>query len=72
MNEISNQDFENTGVNTLGEGYLPGRCFLVKQREPGCHQVTATMKWNKEVKKVMILYFYRGKPFDEKGKPVGG
>ena len=72
---MSNQNFENNGVNgtrPLGEGSLPGRCFLVQQREPGRHQVTARMKWNKEVNNVVIECFYRSKPFDEEGKPVRG
>ena len=51
---------------------MKGRCFLVQQREHGCHQVTARMKWNKEVIKVVMKYFYRSKPFDEKRKPVRG
>ena len=40
-------------------------CFLVQQPEPGRHQMTARMKWNKEVNKVVMECFYRGKPFDE-------
>ena len=75
MSQMSNQNFENNRVNgtrPLGEGYSPGRCFLVKQREPGRHQVTARMKWNKEVNKVVMECFYRSKPFDEEGKPVRG
>ena len=73
MSEMSCQNFENDGVNgtrPLGEGSSPGRCFLVQQREPGRHQGTARMKWNKEVKKVVTGCFYRSKPFDEEGKPV--
>ena len=72
---MSNQNFENNGVNgtrPLGEGSLLARCFLVQQREPGRHQVTARMKWNKEVNKVVMECFYRSKPFDEEGKPVRG
>ena len=75
MSEISNQSFENNGVNgtrPLGKGSSFGRCFLVQQREPGCHQLTARMKWNKEVNKVVMEFFYRSKPFDEEGKPVRG
>ena len=75
MSEMSNQNFENNGMNgtrSLGEGSSPGRCFLVQQREPGRHQVTARMKWNKEVNKVVMECFYRSKPFDEEGKPVRG
>ena len=68
---MSNQNFENNAVNgtrPLGEGSSPGRRFLVQQREPGCHQVTARMKLNK----VMMECLYRSKPFDEEGKPVRG
>ena len=75
MSEMSNQNFENNGVNKtrpLEEGSLAGRCFLVQQREPGRHQVTARMKWNKEVKKVVMECFNRTKPFDEEWKPIRG
>ena len=44
---MSNQNFETNGLNgtrPLGEGSSPGRYFLVQQREPGCHQMTARMK----------------------------
>ena len=37
MSEMSNQNFENNGVNgtrPLGEGSSPNKCFLVQQREP--------------------------------------
>ena len=73
MSEIPDQNFENNGVNgtrSLGEGSSPGRCFLVQQREPGRHQVTVRMKWNKEVSKVVMECFFRSKPFDEEGKPI--
>ena len=60
------------GTIPLGEGFLPGRCFLVQQRELGRHQVTARIKWNKEGNKVVMKRFYRSKPFDEEGKPVRG
>ena len=30
------------------------------------------MKWNKEVNKIVIEYFYRSKPFDEEGKSIRG
>ena len=55
-----------------GEGSSPSMCFLVQQPEPGRHQVTARIKWNKEVNKVVMECFYRSKPFDEEGKPVRG
>ena len=75
MSEMSNQNFENNSLNgtrPLGKGSLPSRCFLVQQREPGRHQVTARMKWNKEVNKVVMECFYKSKPFDEEGNPVRG
>ena len=43
---------------------------MFPQRGPGRHPETVTVKWNKEAKKVGMEYFYRNKPFDEKGKPV--
>ena len=57
---MSNQNFENNvnGTRPLGEGSSSGRCFLVQQREPGRHQVTARMKWNNEVNKVVMKSFY--------------
>ena len=60
------------GNRPLWEDSSPGRCFLVQQQEPGRHQVTARMKWNKEVNKVVMECFYRSKPFDEEGKPMRG
>ena len=73
MSETPNQNFENNGVNRirpLGEGSPSSRCFLVQQRELIFHQVTAGMKWNKKVNKVVMEYFYRSKRFDEEEKPV--
>ena len=75
MSEMPNQNFENNGVNgtrPLGESSSPGRCFLVQQPEPDRHQVTARIKWNKEVNKTAIECFYRSKPFGEEGKPARG
>ena len=60
------------GTRPLGEGSWPSRYFLVQQREPGRHQVTARMIWNKEVNKVVMECFYRSKPFDKEGKAVRG
>ena len=42
MSEMSNKNFESNGVNgttLLGKGSLPGRCFLLQQREPERHAV---------------------------------
>ena len=75
MGEMPNQNFKNNSVNEtrpLGVGSLSSRCFLVQQREPGCHQVTDRMKWNKEVNKVVMECFYRSKLFDEEEKPARG
>ena len=75
MSEMSNQNFENNGFNRtrpLRKGSLPHRYLLVQLQEPGCHQATARMKWDKEVNKVVMECFYRSKPFDEEGKPVKG
>ena len=74
---MSNQNFENNGVNVtrpLGKGSLRGRCWqpdLVQQQEPGHHQVTARMKWNKEIHKVVVECFYRSKPLMKKGNLSG-
>ena len=70
---MSNQNLENNGANgtrPLREGSSSVRCFLVHLRESSRHQVTSRMKWNKEVKKVVMKFFYRSKKFDEEGKPV--
>ena len=70
MSKTSNQNFENNDVDVtrpLGEGSSPDRCFLVQQREPGRHQVTARMKSNMEVNKVVMEYFYRSKPLMKEG-----
>ena len=60
------------GLDPLVEGSTPGRCFLAQQQELGCHQMTARMKWNKEVNKVLTECFYRSKLFDKEGKPIRG
>ena len=75
MNVMSFSNNENNGVNGIGtlcEGASPGRCSPAQQRRPGRHQVTARMKWDKEVNKVVMECFYRSKPFSEEGKPVRG
>ena len=67
---MSYQHFENNsvdGTKTLGEDSSPSRCFMVQQRETACHQVTARMKWNKEVNKVVMECFYRSKSLGEEG-----
>ena len=71
---MSNQNFENNGVNgarPLGKGSSSGRCFLAQQREPGRHQLTARIKWNK-INKLIMDFFYRSKPFHEERGPIRG
>ena len=72
MSEMSNRNFENNSVHGTRprEGSSPGRCFFVQQRELGCHQVTARMKWNRKINKLVMECFYKSKPFNEEGKPV--
>lgn len=60
------------GTGTSSESASPGRCSLAQQRRPGRHQVTARVKWDKEVNKVVMECFYRSKPFNEEGKPIRG
>ena len=38
--------------------------------EPGRHPATARMRWNKEINKVVMEYFYKSKPFEEEGEPI--
>ena len=40
---------------------------MVQKRETACHKKTARMKWNKEVNKVVMEYFYRSKSLGEEG-----
>ena len=70
-----NQIFENNGVNWTGtpcKAPSPGRCFPAQQRGPACHPATARVKWNMEVKKVLMECFYRSKPFDKERKSLRG
>ena len=43
-----------------------------QSRGPSRHPATATMKWNKEVDKVVMECFYRSKPFHKEGQPIRG
>ena len=36
------------------------------------HPATARVKWNKDLKKILMECFYRSKPFDDEGKPIKG
>ena len=70
--KILNQIFENNGINGMGapcEGPLSGGCSSAQEHGPGHHPVTARVKWNKEVNKVVMGCFYGSKLFDEEGKP---
>ena len=47
MNDMSNQNSENNGVNRagpVGEGSLPGWCSLVRQQGSGRHPTTVRAK----------------------------
>ena len=68
-----NKIFENNGVNGTGtpcECPSPSRCSLAQQWGPGCHPVTARVKWNKELNKIVMECFYRSKSFDEEAEPI--
>ena len=72
---MSNQDSENNGVTRVGpvgEGSLPGRCSLVRQRGPSIHPTTVRTKWFKNVNKIVMEYSLRSKPFDDGGKSIRG
>ena len=68
-----NKIFENNGVNgteTPCECPSPSRCSPAQQWGPGCHPVTARVKWNKELNKIVMECFYRSKSFDEEAEPI--
>ena len=70
-----NHIFENNGVNGTGtpcECPSPSRCSLGQQWGPGCHPVTARVKWDKELNKIVMECFYRSKPFDEEAEFIRG
>ena len=52
------------GTVAACEGPLPGRCSPIQQEGPGCHPLTARMKWNREVNNVVMECFSRSKLFD--------
>ena len=71
--KISNQTFENNGVNGTGkpyEGPFPGRYLW--QVFSGLHPATVIVKWNKEMNKVVMEFFHRSKSFNEEEKPIRG
>ena len=73
MNDMSNQNSENNGVNRagpVGEGSLPGWCSLVRQQGSGRHPTTVRTKQSKNGNKTVIECFFRSKPFDYDGKPI--
>ena len=74
MSEMSIQSSQNNSVNGTGsicEGSLLCRCSSAQQRGPCRYPATARMKWSKEVNKVVMECFYKCRPFDEEGKPIG-
>ena len=55
--KMLNYVFENNGMNLTGapcEGLSTARCSLLQDLGPGCHHVTARVKWNKEVNKTVM------------------
>ena len=68
MDEMVNENSENNNViraGPLGEGSLPGRCFLVRQWGPGHHPTAVRTKWSKQVNKIVMECFFTSKPFDD-------
>ena len=64
---MSNQIFENNSFNGTGrpcEGSSRGRCSPAEQWGSGRCPATARVKWNKEVNKLVMEWFYRSKPFN--------
>ena len=75
MSEMSNQNYENKGVNgtgLVGEGSSPGSCFLVRQQGSGRHHTTVRTKCSKNVNKIVVECFFRSKPFDYDGQEWNG
>ena len=69
------QILENNGVNgtrTPCESPSLSMCSVAQQQGPSRHTASARVKWNKEVKKVVMECCYRSKSFDEEGKPIRG
>ena len=66
---------ESKCVNVTGtpcEGPSPSSCSPGQQWGTGCHPATVSVKWNKEVRIVLMKPFHRIKLFDEEGKPIRG
>ena len=75
MSEMSNQNYENKGVNRTGlagESSSPGSCPLVRQQGPGRHHTTVRTKCSKNVNKIVMECFFRSKPFDDDGQEWNG
>ena len=73
MSEMSYSNYEDNGMNETGassEGLSPGRCPTVWQGGPGRYQVSAKMKWNKELNVAVMECYFLSKPIDENGRPV--
>ena len=60
------------GTGSTSESASPGSWSSAQQRRPGRQPATARMKWNKEVKKVVMKFFLQSRPFDEVGEPIRG
>ena len=75
MNEMSNENSINNGVNRagpVGKGSSPSSCSLVRQRRPSRYPTTVRTKWSKNVNKVVMEFFFRSKASDDDGKPIRG
>ena len=64
MNRIRNEKNDVNGTGTSCEGASSGRCSVGEQRRTGRNQVTARMKWTKEMNIAVMECFYSAKPFD--------
>ena len=73
MPQIRNNPNTGPGAGTLCEAPRgPGRCSPAQQRGPGCHHVTATKKWSKELDIVVMECYYRSNPVNNNGVHLKG
>ena len=63
MNQSNNRDNNVNGTgSSTGEGVTFGSGSGGRQPDLGRHEATARRKWNKEVNKIVIRYFYSSEP----------
>ena len=70
LNENVNNGVNGTGV--LNEGASPGRDNVGQEALPDRHHTTACKKWRKQANIVIMECYYRSKPLNENGIPIGG